>query len=451
MELEHHLAEIVGTEHVLTDATLRAGFERDWTRRFGGPARAVVRPADTAEVQAVIRACAEAGATIVPQGGNTGLVGGGVPRGGELVLSMTRLQTLGPVDAASGQLTAGAGVTLAALQGACADAGRDAGLDFGARDGATLGGIAACNAGGIRALRHGTARQRITGLEAVLADGSVVSRLSGMLKDNAGYALPELLIGSEGTLGVITAVRWQSVPRAQCRVAALVPVASVEQALTLLSALRSHAPALESCDFFDDASLQLVLGHLGRTSPLRERSPLYVLTEVAAEEDPTDQLAAALAAAGLVDVAVIADDTAARTSLWALREAIPEASGTLGVAHKVDVGVPGGQLAPFLAQLRGAVSTVFPHAQLFTFGHLADGNVHVAIVGPPADDSAADGAVLNLVIGLGGTISAEHGVGVAKVSWLHQARGHAEYGAMEAIKEALDPARMLNPGVVLAP
>lgn len=449
MELEQQLAEIVGPDHVLSDPELRAGFERDWTRRFGGPARAVVRPADTAQVQAVVRACAAAGAAIVPQGGNTGLVGGGVPRGGEVVLSMTRLGQLGAVDPVSGQITAGAGVTLAALQTACLAEGVDAGLDFGARDGATLGGIAACNAGGIRALRYGTARRRITGLEAVLADGSLVSRMSGLLKDNAGYDLPELLIGSEGTLAVITAVRWQTVPRKEQRVAALVPVASADAALSLLSSLRTHAPSLESCDFFDDASLQLVLGHLDRPSPVPLAAPLYVLAEVAADADPTAELAAALQHAGMDDDAIIADDSVTRASLWSLREAIPEASGTLGIAHKVDVGVPADALAAFLAALPDTVASVFEGAQLFTFGHLADGNVHVAIIGPAEDDSTVDGAILDRVIALGGTISAEHGVGVAKVAWLREARGDDEHRAIGAIKVALDPAGTLNPGVIL--
>ncbi len=449
MELEQQLAEIVGPDHVLTDPQLRAGYERDWTRRFGGPARAVVRPADTAEVQAVMRACAAAGAGIVPQGGNTGLVGGSVPRGGEVVLSMTRLTAISEVAPVSGQVTAGAGVTLAALQRSCAAAGVDAGLDFGARDGATLGGIAACNAGGIRALRYGTARQRIVGLEAVLADGSLVSRMSGMLKDNAGYDLPELLIGSEGTLAVITAVRWQSVPRHEPRIAALVPVASTDAALAVLASLRLHAPSLESCDFFDDASLQLVLQHASRVSPVQRPAPLYVLTELASDLDPTAELATALEHAGVADVAVIADDSATRASLWGLREAIPEASGALGIAHKVDVGVPAAQLARFLDALPTTVRTLFPEAQLFAFGHLADGNVHVAIVGPPPEDTTVDGAILEHVIALGGTISAEHGVGVAKVAWLSACRGDDEFRAIQAIKTGLDPAGTLNPGVLL--
>ena len=200
MDLRESLARIVGERHTLDDPELRAPYERDWTGRFGAPARLVVRPADSAEVAAVVRACAQAGVPIVPQGGNTGMVGASVPRNGEVLLSLARLRAVGMVDDALGQVTVGAGVTLAALQAACAAVGKDAGLDFAARDSCTIGGVVACDAGGARALRHGTARAHVVGLEAVLADGSIISRLHGLMKDNAGYDLPALLVGSEGTL-----------------------------------------------------------------------------------------------------------------------------------------------------------------------------------------------------------------------------------------------------------
>src|SRR3954447_11346714 len=294
MDLRGALAEVVGERHVLADPDLRASYERDWTGRFGGEARVVVSPADTEQVVAVVRACAQADAAIVPQGGNTGLVGGGVPRGGEVVLSLQRLDAIGEVDRALGQVTAGAGATLAALQAACRDAGQDAALDFAARDSATVGGVVACDAGGARALRYGTARGRVAGVEAVLADGSVVSRLSGLTKDNAGYDLSALLVGSEGTLGVITAVRWRTAPRLDARVAALAGVEDVAAAADLLARLREHAPSLESCEFFLDDGLELVLAHQRRASPLPRRFPVYVLAECAARgAAPLEELAAA--------------------------------------------------------------------------------------------------------------------------------------------------------------
>src|SRR3954470_24965498 len=439
MDLRGALAEVVGERHVLADPDLRASYERDWTGRFGGEARLVVRPADTEQVAAVVRACAQAGAAIVPQGGNTGLVGGGVPRAGEVVVSLVRLDAVGEVDRALGQVTAGAGATLAALQAACRAAGQDAALDFAARDSATVGGAVACDAGGARALRHGTARARVAGVEAVLADGSVVSRMGGLTKDNAGYDLSALLVGSEGTLGVVTAVRWRTAPRLDARVTALAGVEGIAAAGELLARVRASAPSLESCEFFLDDGLDLVLAHQRRPSPLPRRSPVYVLAECAARDEPPVE---ERAAAGLED-AVIADDTAGREALWRLREGHTEAINAAGVPHKLDVGVPLAQLARFVDEVPHVVGE---GTRTILFGHLGDGNVHVNLLG--AGDRADD-AVLELVLDCGGTISAEHGIGVAKAAWLERARGRAEVEAMRAVKRALDPQGLLNPGAVL--
>ncbi len=410
------LTDIVGAAHVLDEPDMKAGYEIDWTGRFTGRAQVVVRPGSTEEVAAVVRRCAEAGVAIVPQGGNSGLVGGGVPRGGEVVLSLTRLNAIGELDPL-GQVTVGAGATLAALR----DAVPDVGLDFGARDSATIGGIVACDAGGARALRHGTARARVAGVEAVMADGSVVSRLSGLLKDNAGYDLPQLLVGSEGTLGVITAVRWKTVPKLAKRVAALLPV---DDLVETVAALRT--PSLEACDFFT------------RTCVPDAPGELNVLAEWAADHDPLEEMAEAIGDRE----ALIADDTTSRERLWAMREGIPERIRELGVPVKLDVGVPLSRLTEFLAAVPGAAGD----AQAYLFGHLGDGNVHVNLVGDAPDEDA----VLSLVLELGGTISAEHGIGVAKAAWLERARGSAEVAAMRAIKHALDPQGILNPGVILS-
>ncbi|MGO9752021.1 MAG: FAD-binding oxidoreductase [Solirubrobacteraceae bacterium] len=448
VSLRESLASIVGARHALEDPDLRAPYERDWTGRFGAPALLVVRPADTTEVAAVIRACADAGAAVVPQGGNTGLVGASVPRNGEVLLSLVRLDGISAVDEALGQVTVGAGATLAALQAACAAAGTDAGLDFAARDSCTIGGVVACDAGGARALRHGTARAHVVGLEAVLANGSIVSRLQGLTKDNAGYDLSALLVGSEGTLGVITAVRWRTTALLRARVTALVPVASASAAARLLAALGSEAPSLECCDFFCDAGLELVLEHQQRSNPVRRRAPIYVIAECAARSDPTDELARALQRAG-IDDALIADDTASREGLWRLREGHTEAINAAGVPHKLDVGIPLAALERFLAAVPVLSANAVPGTTAILFGHLGDGNVHVNLLGPAPDDERADDAVLQLVLECGGTISAEHGVGIAKARWLQRARGEAEVAAMRAIKRALDPAGLLNPGAVL--
>jgi FAD/FMN-containing dehydrogenase len=451
--LAHELRAALGDRHVLVDPELRAAYERDWTGRFGGPARLVARPGSTAEVAAVVRACARHGAAVVPQGGNTGLVGGGVPRGGEVLLSLARLDTLAPVDAATAEVRAGAGVTLAALQAHARAAGLDAGLDFGARDGATLGGIAAADAGGARALRHGTARARVAGLEAVLPDGTVLPHRAGLLKDNAGYDLAALLVGSEGTLGVITGVRWRLVPLLPARVAVLAGLSSVECAAELLGVLRTRVASLEAADFFTADGAALVAERLGAAVPFA--APVYVVVEAADRHDPTEDLAAALEAAGVTE-AVVADDTASRERLWRLREGhteaiAAEASAGGGVAHKLDVGVPLARLAELLARVPDVVAAVVPGARTIVFGHLGDGNVHVNVLGAKADDERVDDAVLELVAQLGGTISAEHGVGVAKARALGLVRGPGELAAMAAVKRALDPLGIMNPGSVLAP
>jgi FAD/FMN-containing dehydrogenase len=446
--LEAALKAALGDRHVLTDPDLRAGYERDWTGRFGAEASVVVRPGDAGEVAGVLAACAQHGVPVVPQGGNTGLVGAGVPRGGEVLMSLMRMDAIGEVDPATAQLTAGAGATLADLQRVARAAGFDAGVDFAARDSVTVGGLVATDAGGARALRHGTVRGRVAGLEAVLADGTVIDRMSGLLKDNAGYALHALLIGSEGTLGIVTRVRWRVVAALDARVTALIPLATLDDAEPTLATLRRTLPSLEAVDFMLDDGLSLVLEHLRRDPPVPERAPAYLLVECAARTDPTEELAEALEAAG-IDDAVIADDTTSRTRLWELREGHAEAISAAGVPHKMDVGVPLARLAEFSRRVPEVVAGVAPEARTILFGHLGDGNVHVNVLGLDHGDDAVDHAVLELTASLGGTVSAEHGVGVAKASDLGLVRSAGELAAMAAIKRALDPDGLLNPGAVL--
>jgi FAD/FMN-containing dehydrogenase len=446
--LVRDLTAAVGERHVLLDDDVRAPFEVDWTGRYRGRARAVVRPADTSQVAAVVQACAAHAASVVPQGGNTGMVGASVPRSGEVVLSTARLTELGPVDRAAAQVQAGAGVTLAALQEHALAEGLDAGVDFAARDSATLGGLVSTNAGGIRALRYGTVRARVAGLRAVLADGSIVERPT-LLKDNAGYDLSSLLVGSEGTLGVVTGVRWRLVPLLRSRVAALIGVDSLERAAALLTDVRPQLPSLAAAEFFIDDALALVLDHLDLPAPVPTRSPAYVLLECAALSDPTEELAQALADAD-VDDAVVADDSTERERLWRFRESLTESISAAGVPHKLDVGVPLARLAEFAARTTDTVAGIAPDARVILFGHLGDGNVHVNVLGLRPDDYEVDEAILRLAADCDGTISAEHGVGVAKARWLELVRTPGELRAMVAIKWALDPDGILNPGAVLA-
>src|SRR5579875_983635 len=457
-ELLSALRGIVGAGQVLSDPSLRAGYERDWTGRWRGEALAVVRPADTDQVAAVVRACARARTAIIPQGGNTGLVGGGVPRparavpgGGQVVLSTTRLNAIESVDTGTGQLAAGAGVTLADARRAARAAGLDLALDLAARDAATLGGLVACDAGGLRALRHGTARRQLAGVEAVLADGSVVrSRMGGLVKDTAGYDLGALLAGSEGTLGVITAVRWSLAPRRDARAVALVALERVEEAVGLVRALRPRLPSLELCELMERAGVELTCAHLGIPEPGRG-SPVSVLLECAAPSgDPLVELADALDAAGVGECAVSPADAAGRERLLSIRDGHADAIAAHGMPLKLDVGMPLDALSGFWEEVPAVVGRHAPSAQIVRFGHLGDGNLHVNVLGVERGAvRALEDDVLELVARRGGTVSAEHGIGVHKVRHLSLSRSPDELRAMRAIKRALDPAGVLNPGVLL--
>jgi FAD/FMN-containing dehydrogenase len=427
-----------------TDPDLLAGHQVDLTGRFAGTAAALARPRDTGEVASIVSACAVHGLPLVPQGGNTGMVGGGVPRDGELVLSLARLDALGEVDSAAGQIAAGAGVTLERVQEAARRAGFEFPLDFAARASATVGGAIATDAGGALALAHGTMRRRVVGLEAVLADGSVVDRMGGLLKDNAGYDLPALLIGSEGTLGVVTAARLALEPAKPLRVAALFGVGSFAAGLELLAALR-RVPGLEAADFLDAACMRLVGEQRRVANPLGpSEHALYVLAQWAGDRDPLDRIAAAVAELSPEPPVAVADGAADRERLWACRELINESIRDRGVPHKLDVAVPLAALPEFDRRARELVDAA-DGVELYLYGHLGDGNVHVNLIGLGPEDEALDEAILRLAAGLGGTISAEHGVGLAKARFLPLCRSEEEIAAMRRLKSALDPRGILAP------
>ena len=418
------LRSIVGEHNVLVDADLQAGYEVDWTGRFRGRTPAVVRPASTEEVAAVVRCCAEAGAAVVPQGGNTGLVGGGVPLAGEIVLSLRRLAGIEAVDDLAAQVTAGAGATLAAVQDAARAADLLFPVDLSSRDSATVGGMIATNAGGLHHIRYGSMRANVVGVEAVLADGSVVRRLSGLTKDNTGYDLSALLCGSEGTLGVVTAARLRLVPRPRDLVTAVLGRGSVAAAVEAVAIMRRHV-VLEAAELWLDLP-----------APVPDAA-CYLLLEWSGAPD-------ALGAVDAGDAAVATDETR-RRELWRYRESITEAISALGVPHKLDVTLPAARLAPFCDEVR----TVVGDHRVFLFGHVGDGNVHVNVVGPAEEDDSVDEAVLRLVVASGGSISAEHGIGTAKKRLLHLDRSEAEIAAFRAVKRALDPQAILNPNVLL--
>jgi FAD/FMN-containing dehydrogenase len=345
----------------------------------------------------------------------------------------------------------GAGATLAAVQKAALESGWEMPIDLGARDAATVGGLVATDAGGAMALAHGTMRERVAGLEVVLPDGRVVERLAGLLKDNAGYAWPSLLIGSEGTLGLVTAVLVKLVPRRAARVAAMFAVAGCEEALQLLVVFRRMVQSLESADFFFDEGVELALEVLDDVRlPLRHRAACYVVVECASAYDPLEELAAAVEVAGeLVLDQAAADDTAGRRAIWRLREPLPEAVVRDGVPVKIDIAVPLGALARFVVDVLTVVERVAPGARTILWGHVGDGNVHVNVLHAEAVMRELEAEVLLLAASMGGSISAEHGVGVSKAEHLGLVRSPSEIELMRALKTAIDPRSIMNPGVVL--
>jgi FAD/FMN-containing dehydrogenase len=445
------LRDIVGSGHLIVEPDVMASYAIDWTGRFAGQPAAVVRPGDAHQVAAVVDLCRHAGLALVPQGGNTGLVGGSVALEGEVVLSLRRLAGVSDVDVLGGQLTAGAGTTVADVQAAAAVAGWAYGVDLGSRDSATIGGTVGTNAGGLQVLRHGPTRAQIVGCEAVLGTGDTISHMGGLIKDNTGYDLGGLLCGSEGTLGVVTSVRVRLVPPAPEHVTSILAFSSTEAAVDAASLLRRSLPELQSLELFLQPGLDLVCRVTGTAGPFTGEHATYLLAEAAAQHDPTPAMAGVIGSIAEIEDVVVATDPPRRAQLWSYREGHTEAINTLGVPHKLDVTLPAPLLASFIDDVPDIVNGVDPQAETWLFGHAGDGNVHVNVTGVAPDDLRVDDRVLTHVAALGGSISSEHGIGTAKRPWLHLNRSEAELTAFRQLKNALDPAGIMNPNVLLPP
>jgi len=454
VELAAALARVVGSEHVLVDPELIEPYVVDWTRRWRGSAIAVVRPGTTDEVARIVRACTDAGVAIQVQGGNTGLVGGSIPAadGVTVVVSTRRLQRIDPVDSVSGQLTVGAGVTLGEVQRHARSAGWDYGVDLAARDSATIGGTVATNAGGIRVIAFGMTRAQVAGIEVVLPNGEIVEHLAGLAKDNTGYDLAGLLTGSEGTLGIITAVRLRLHRPMPDTSIAFIGVDDYAAAMRLLSSALAADFRLLAAEVVDDTGIDLAMLISDLPWPWPNRHRLGLLLEVADGGTGEGFDAAVLDS---LDV-VMGIDRTEQERLWAYRELQSEAFTTHaattpgGVAHKMDISVPLAHLADCAEELRTRMLDYPAVAAFGVFGHLGDGNIHVEISGPAPDDDEVDRRVLSVVSGYGGAVSAEHGIGRAKTQWLSTSRSDSEVAAMRAIKLAWDPRDLLNPGVLFS-
>jgi FAD/FMN-containing dehydrogenase len=467
MTLLDDLRSALGPAGVLTDPADVEAHCVDWRGAHRGRAAAVLRPASTAEVAKTVRLCHDAGVAVVPQGGNTGLCGGAVPdaTGDQVVLSLGRMRRVRALDTDADTVTVEAGVVLADLQRAAADADRLFPLSLGAEGSCTVGGNLATTAGGTAVLRYGMMRDLTLGLEVVLPDGRVWDGLRGLRKDNTGLDLAQLYVGSEGTLGVITAAVLRLFPATPRRATAWVALPDVSAAVRLLPLLRARAgESLTAYELVSRQALALVLAHVpDARDPLTEAHPWYGLVELAgsASADLETPLSDALSEAFEQDLladAVVAGSPAQRAGLWTLREGISEAQNPEGPSLKHDVTVPIGSMPAFVSATGRALEALVPGVRPVTYGHVGDGNLHHNLskpVGTPDDDFRALAPALartiyDEVAALGGSISAEHGIGVAKLDAMARYADPVELDLMRSIKRALDPRGLMNPGKLLA-
>jgi FAD/FMN-containing dehydrogenase len=468
-QLIDQLRTLVGAQGLLTDKNDVEPYVQDWRGIYVGETAAVVRPANTEEVAAVVRACAASRTPIVPQGGNTGMCMAAVPRVGrnEIVLSLARMNRIREVDALNNTLTAEAGVVLANIQQAAADVDRLFPLSLGAEGSCTIGGNLSTNAGGVNVLRYGNTRELVLGLEVVLPDGRVWNGLRSLRKDNTGYDLKQLFVGAEGTLGIITAAVLKLFPRPSASTTAWAAVKSPEAALKLLALLRQHCgDRINAFELISRACVELVLRHIpGTRDPLTASHEWYVLTELA-DSQPGEKLRQELEAAlqdglesELVLDATIAESGGQSQALWRIRETIPEAArGEPGMLYRHDIAVAVSAVPDFVRVAGPALQERFPGAKVICFGHLGDGNLHynAFIPGRSRSEAAAREAhdvtdlVYDIVQRFGGSFSAEHGVGLAKVSELVRYKSAVEVDLMRSIKRTLDPQDLMNPGKVLS-
>jgi FAD/FMN-containing dehydrogenase len=461
------IRDVVGNRGLLTDAADTAAYSEDWRRLYQGRTPAVIRPATTQETAAVVRLCAESGVSIVPQGGNTSMVGGAVPAadGSELVLSTARLTRVRAIDPVDLTMTIEAGVTLKAAQNAAADAGCLLPLSISSEGSAQIGGVLAANAGGNNTVRYGNARDLVLGLEVVLADGTIWNGLRRLRKDNTGYCLRQLFVGSEGTLGIITAAVLKLAPRQRETAVAFCAVASPEDALELFARFQAHdAAAISAFELMSGLGTAFVLKHIaGATLPLDHPAPFYVLVELATPRtdaglnDALEHVLEDALSDGVITDAAIAESEAQRAAIWRLREEHSEAQKREGASVKNDVSVPVSKVPDFIRRATEACAAVMPGIRAVPFGHMGDGNIHFNLEQPEGADAAwflaQDHAIMDtvneVVRAFDGSFSAEHGIGKLKPYMMPDWRGGAELNMMRRIKAALDPLGILNPGKVL--
>ncbi|MDH3318996.1 MAG: FAD-binding oxidoreductase [Betaproteobacteria bacterium] len=453
--LQSAFAALIGEQHVLRAPQDTAPYTTDWRKQFSASAECVLRPASTAEVAALVGLCAREGVAVVPQGGNTGLCGGSVPTGTrrEVVLSLSRLNRIRSIDALNDTLTAEAGCVLAQVQQAAEAAGRLFALSLAAEGSCQIGGNLSTNAGGVNVLRYGNAREQVLGLEVVLPDGRVWNGLRALRKDNTGYDLKQLFLGAEGTLGVITAAVLRLHPKPTARATAWIGLRSPADAVQLLARLHERLGArISAFELVSRRCLDAVLAHdTTMRDPLARSYDWYVLAQFAdslTQDALRTQVELALGEFSEAEDTALASSEAQSLALWRIRESIPEAQFT-NVKH--DVSVPVSKVPELIARAEAALQAQFPGAPLYAFGHIGDGNIHLNVGDAAllARREQVNRTVYGIVGALGGSISAEHGIGQMKREDIRRHKDALELELMRAVKRALDPQDLMNPGKVL--
>ena len=450
------LTTIVGAAGIVTETADLAPLEVDWRGMFRGKALCAVRPRSSEQVSRIVGLCRARGVAIVPQGGNTGLAGGSVPddTGHQLLLSLSRLNRIRAVDPVGMTLTAEAGCILAHAQNAATDVNRLLPVSLASEGSATVGGIVASNAGGVNVLRYGMTRNLVTGLEVVLPDGRIADGLRCLRKDNAGFDWKQIFIGSEGTLGIITAAVLRLVPRPAHKVTALIAVASPQAALELLGrCYDAVGDQISAFELMSAASVRLIEQHRGQHCPI-SGNDWFVLTDIASSlpgvGDAIETMFADVLERGMVQDGTIATSGNQADELWALRENITDVEARAGRSVKHDVSVPLPAIAAFIDEAQRAVDTHLPGARVNAFGHVGDGNIHFNVIVTPTQEPATVNRIIHdIVASYGGSISAEHGIGQYRVNEVARYRSATELDLGASLKRAIDPSNLLNPGKVI--
>ena len=444
------LKSLLGSGRISEDADIIKTYSDDWTGRYGGSARAVISPQSIDEVAEILNWCSTNQVGVVPQGGNTGMVGGSTPLNGELIISLRKMKNVNFSDTNDNQIVAEAGATLLEIQNLALERSMIYGVDFAARDSATIGGTIATNAGGLNVLRYGTTRRQIISVEAVTGTGEIIGNLNGLDKDNTGYHLPSLLCGSEGTLAIVTRAKLRLRPKPKENVSILFGLDTIQDAVNLTEACVSTSTEIIACELFFQKGVDLVREAYDLQPLWNNKNSIYLLCEFAGDLGVLDRLNENVLGEMLRthDSILVATSDRERQRLWQYRELHTLAISNKGIPLKLDVTIPLGNLTHFLDSIATICGNINPLSIPYVFGHSADGNMHLNILQSEPNVAEMEEEILKFVVSLDGSISAEHGIGRAKAPYLHLQRNEEEIRLFREMKKAFDPKGILNPDVI---